>query len=577
MTSGVAPLALLLRLRTRARWRRFFRAIRRPKGLLAFVVSIGFMAMWLLPMLVARWSGHPGAAMPGATAHGAEVASTAEATAPSVAPFVILGLLLFTILGRSTEGALAFLQAEVDMLFPAPFARRQLLVYKLVERVPPTLFSALFISIFAQAFGSRWLSTFAGLFLVLMFLGHAALCAALAGQLLGEHRFRVWRRAATAAIVVASAGGLWWMSRQDATSLPETLRRFAGTPVGWIVALPTLPFARTLKAVDPLRELAPWAGVSLAINLALVALALRLDANWLEASVESSRRVQERIDRFRATGGLTAKSPGLRFLRLPMPPRLGGAGAIAWRQLTSAMRTGMRSLWIIAIVLGVIVVMPLLGRFSAPGDGASDASGAAAKGLDLAVALRGVGWFLLAYVGLFVPQIIRADFRGDIDRMDLLKSLPMSPTAVAAGQIAAPAIIATLLQWIIGGVLLAVVGWPFGALPLWVVVLLGASVVNVAVENILFLIWPLRAQASPGMNLIGGQMLVGVGKTFAIVVALGIAAGAAAIAGYATSWDRWAIAAGAGCIVAIEAVALVAVAGRLFAKFDAALERAPDA
>lgn len=575
MTTLATPLALLLWLRLRAGWRRFFRAIRRPKGLIAFIVSMAFMAMWLVPAMVGgmprRWTATTPQSIDSAT--GGELAATAAATAPSLAPLVILGLLLMTILGKSGDRALAFMQSEVDMLFPAPFTRRQLLVYKLAERVTPILVSALFMSIFVRMLGSSWLPTFVGLFLILMFLNHAALCAALVGQLLGEHRFRLWRRATLVAVLAAAGGIFWWLSKQDATGLLESARRFAGSPMGRIIALPTLPFARTLNATSLTGELPLWAAISLAINLALVALALRLDANWLESSVESSRLLQERLDRFRASGGLSTKAPGLAFVRLPMPPRLGGAGAIVWRQLTAAVRSGARGLWIVGLVMAVVIVPQLLGVFS-PGDGPPDATG---EGRGFAVAFQGVGWFLLGYVGLFVPQFIRADFRGDIDRMDLIKSLPMSPTAVAAGQIVAPAIVATLLQWIIGGAFLAFVRWPFGALPLWALVVLGVNLVNVALDNIFFLIWPLRTQASPGLNMVGGQMLVGVCKMLALLVALGIAAGVAALVGYATAADRWSIAAAAGCVVALEVVVLVLIAGRLFGAFDAALERTPDA
>ena len=48
-------------------------------------------------------------------------------------PIMILGFCLLSIFGPAGELAIAFTPAEVDFLFPAPFHRRELLIYKLAK------------------------------------------------------------------------------------------------------------------------------------------------------------------------------------------------------------------------------------------------------------------------------------------------------------------------------------------------------------------------------------------------------------------------------------------------------------
>src|SRR5262245_36766882 len=107
------PLLLLIWLRLGAGWRRFLRGLRKPKNLIAFLVVAVFMALAFLPSFVPGLGRRPGAG---------PLSSTLE----DLAPLIILGLLLLSIVGSRSDQALAFLQAEVDLLFPAPFTRVQL-------------------------------------------------------------------------------------------------------------------------------------------------------------------------------------------------------------------------------------------------------------------------------------------------------------------------------------------------------------------------------------------------------------------------------------------------------------------
>ena len=61
-------------------------------------------------------------------------------------PIMILGFCLLIIFGPAGEMAISFTPAEVDFLFPAPFHRRELLIYKLAKLFIGAVFVALIFS-----------------------------------------------------------------------------------------------------------------------------------------------------------------------------------------------------------------------------------------------------------------------------------------------------------------------------------------------------------------------------------------------------------------------------------------------
>ena len=74
-----------------------------------------------------------------------------------------------------------------------------------------------------------------------------------------------------------------------------------------------------------------------------------------------------------------------------------------------------------------------------------------------------VGVFLATWVPLLMGENIACDFRRDFDRMPVLKSWPVSPLAVATGQIAAAVGFASCIQL----AALAIIAVVSRALPSW--------------------------------------------------------------------------------------------------------------
>ena len=85
-------------------------------------------------------------------------------------PIMILGFCLLIIFGPAGEMAISFTPAEVDFLFPAPFHRRELLIYKLAKLFMGAVFVALFFSLSYLIYLNTWISAFVGIFLTLAFM-----------------------------------------------------------------------------------------------------------------------------------------------------------------------------------------------------------------------------------------------------------------------------------------------------------------------------------------------------------------------------------------------------------------------
>jgi len=563
-----SPLILLTALRYRAGWRRLVRLLRTPKGILIGGFGAFGLLVWLVPGIIAAFRGRP------------VVNEIADGVAP-FGPFIILGLLLLSLVRSPGEEALAFLQAEVDLLFPAPFTRRQLLFYKLAQRVVPLLFVSLFFSLWTRQFTYGWLQGWLGILLTLWFLHLVGLCVAMLGQVFEKRRFAVWRRLIVLGVFAAVVLVSWWMSRTMPLAGPllgegskpvEMLRTFASSSAGAIVSAPAVPFARVIFARDAWPDLPFWGALAFAINAALLGLAARLDANWLEAGAESSKKLAERLEQYKRTGSASTRGAMFAFVRLPMFPRLGGVGPLAWRQSITGIRQGARGLMIIAIVIAAMIVPQLFREGTDPLHG-----GTTGTGPGWATAFKPVSFFLLGYISLFMPQLLRLDFRGDTDRMDTLKSLPVSPFAVAAAQVVVPAAIVTLIQLPLGAGLAWLMSWALDAMPAWALVVFAANLLIAAVENAIYLIWPIRPSAGVGMSFVSGQMITQLVKTFSVIMMLALAAGAGGLGAWVSDNNMWVMASAVLVVLTVEVAIVVWLVGRLFARFDPSRDRLADA
>ena len=126
-------------------------------------------------------------------------------------PYLAPGLLAFTLLfvfSSAGEKALYFSPSEVDFLFPAPFHRRDLLMFKLSKMLFGLVFMALIFSISFLLYLNTWISAFVGCFLALGFVQLLALVSAFLGQIVAEQAYTRRRRMVLLAIGVLVLGAL---------------------------------------------------------------------------------------------------------------------------------------------------------------------------------------------------------------------------------------------------------------------------------------------------------------------------------------------------------------------------------
>jgi len=94
------------------------------------------------------------------------------------------------------RAALAFSEAEVAFLFPAPVTRRTLIHFKLMRSQMGILFSALFLTLISSRFGAHghWLMRAAGWWVILFTLNLHILAASFSVTMLMDHGISTWKR-----------------------------------------------------------------------------------------------------------------------------------------------------------------------------------------------------------------------------------------------------------------------------------------------------------------------------------------------------------------------------------------------
>jgi len=232
-------------------------------------------------------------------------------------------------------------------------------------------------------------------------------------------------------------------------------------------------------------------------------------------------------------------------------PRFGGAGPIAWRQIIGAVRSS-RALLILLILIGIAG-----GTFVFQHRGGSLSS--------IEKLMGAVVWMNMVMISM-----LKFDFRDELDRLDLLRSLPIRPMGVAAGELFTPVLVLTAMQ----ATLLLVV--TLCVKDAWKVTLPAAAfavpfnVLYVGIENLLFLMFPLRSAGliAGDMQLFGRQMVLFPCKFLLLVVALSASCAVGTI-GYILGNRSWpAFGAVAWVALSLVGMATIPLLARVYGRFD---------
>jgi hypothetical protein len=495
------PLALwtLLWLNFRAVIRKTGRQMKSARGIIFFIIGLCVLGLWIGPSIFLN----------------TRMRTASHSNIMAVAPVVIFLMTLLNLFTSAGERAVTFTPAEIDFLFAGPFSRRQLLTYKLAKTALATLFSALIFGVLLGRFGGEYFCRVVGVWLLFQFLQLLAMMIALLQETVGVRLVTAGRRWVLVAVIAVTSVEVFTVVRghRDFTelpTLPHLMAEMGQTLSGRIVLAPFRVFAHSMLASEFLFEGLGWSVVAAAIDLVMATIVLRLDANFLETAATVSARRYERLGRMRRSGlgGLaTAKSGSW---KIPMLPWMAGTGPIFWRQLTTALRTTrtLLSILIIAAIGGGVVI---------------------AKNTEPGVAI-GIVISVSVYLNLFISQLLRFDFRGDLDHLDVLRSLPLRPTAVAFSQLLTPALLLCAVEF----VLLATVGivgdCSAESLIAVAVFAVPLNLLALGVDNLMFLLFPFRPRAAVAgdMTMIGRNTIVMACRFILILIAAGIAAGVGA-------------------------------------------------
>jgi len=520
-------LLFLVRLRWRAMFRKAGRGLSTVRGALLFLLGLALFILWLVPPLLMSFRGEKG---------NIEMFQ-------SIMPLGMLGMCVFSLMTSAGERAIYFSPGEIEFLFPGPFSRREVLAYKLLGTVLNVLLGSLIFSMFAVRFTSMWLAAYIGVALSLIFIRYFTMAAMIVGETMSQRAYTRARRVLLTAVgvLIAMGAGQVMSMRNDmrGENFMVLLRESA-----WLryVLLPLEPFVRTVTA-PTFPNLLGWATVCVAINGALFFVIVWLDAEYRETAIRVSKRIYTRIQSAQRSGMASAGvTVGKR--RIPAWPWFGGAGPIAWRQTVNVARNS-RSMLMIMVLLSVAIGIPAM-------RGGGENTSVVAPVLTMII-----------WLTVMLSMMIRFDFRADIERMDWLKALPISPMSMAVGQLLVPVLMCTAMQ----GLLIALATYFMGRYELIPLVLafgLPTNLLMFSAENTMFLLMPTRTAAfSPGdFQLFGRQLLFLLVKSLVVGSIWGFALGVGAlvyllggrnlIAGGVTVWALLSIAAAAS----ISAVAL---------------------
>ena len=371
----------------------------------------------------------------------------------SMAAVIMTGRIIYSWIFSADRAALSFTEAEVAFLFQAPVQRRVLVHYKLLKSQIRILFSAALFALVSRRLGflggNGWMHA-VGWWILLSTLELHSIAASFTRERLLEVGLNPARRRALflgGLLLVGSA--LWWWLRRtipapraaDLAGPMAMVNYFQGVltapPVSWLLA-PCIWILRPFFAPD-LAAFIRALGPALLILAGHYLWVIRSEVAFEEASLELARRRAERGEA-RQAGHWRGRSQPKRKRREPFPLRPHGqaAPAFLWRALISAGPWFHPRNWLF-ISAGVISVMLWL---------ASQPAYRTALVVIQAVALPVGFWVLIAG-----PMLMRREVRLMMQRLDVVKTYPLRGWQVVLGEMLAPIVLITAIEWLLLAVL----------------------------------------------------------------------------------------------------------------------------
>ena len=498
----------LLRYRSKAKIAKLFSAFRDPRRQLLSLVAVILGFVWLsqaIASMLLRQSADP----------------------ENLKVWIPLALLTYSlwhvvkIISKKPEEPFEWTPAENEYLRTAPITRTQLISYRLTSIFSAAVLKALCFSLVMIPDLKIWLFGFVGMLLGLVFVdlirvtfelffhglsktGQMICRTLVIGGLIGIVGWKLLEclYSSTAEAEIASPGSLLFFK-----GFVLSLYGLASTSVGQALMLPFRAFSELILTARPGFQTLIFAFTGLGLVGGLASSIYFVD-RWMLRR----RKVREKKDYQRglATSLQVAAKQNQRRRRVSVPMRLNGFGSILWRQLLGAYHYRMT----LVISLGLPIFLcciPLLAKHS-----------------PLMMLINVVGGVVF-YSFLLLPSALMLDFRRDISRMAVLKSLPITPLAMTLGQLSAPVLICSMFQWVV-----LLIAFSIGSILGWQAILaafllIPVNVLIFAIENFIFMMAPYRHNQE-GVDVFLRTILTFTAKGILFAIALAVTVGWAMVA-----------------------------------------------
>lgn len=537
-----ASLLLLIRMQFYGMWRKFVRGLQSPRKAIFSIVALLWMMLAFGPTL---WRS----------------LQTQQARPEYLDIFVPLFLLLIctaSLFSSAAQKAIQFQPCEVDLLFSAPYSRRELLTYKILNALFRSIFTALLISIFILQYSRNWPMAFLGAYTVVMFIQLFSMFLVLL-KLTLSHRIHRSIQKLFALLLGGLVGyALWnmvpWPLRPPTWA--EVQSFFQSPPVR-IALMPFLVFSNIMAADKLIPDFLFWFSIGMMMNLVTYALILKLDANYIETAMDISRRLYERQQQFKKGGVLfRLEKSRTRHWRVPLFPWLAGAGPNLWRHCTALARNLGGSAFVALMIVLAIGAGPIFSLFS--------------RGNEALPVLVGI----LCYMSLLLSIHFRFDFRGDLDHIAFLKTLPLDSMMIAFGELFVPVAFMTTLH------ALALLSFTYFTGGLWLLALaivaatFPFNLILLGVQNFIFLLFPYDiTPATPGdVQHFGRQMLIFLLMLILLMLFGGVAALFGWLAYWATGWQWETFATVTALTLFLQSLLVFPMVAWAYRRFDVSMD-----
>ena len=562
------------------------RRLRQPKYLLGAILGAAYFYFYFGRFLaVSRmpWGAESGPASP----HGLEIGAAILFVATIVLSWIL----------PASRAAIAFTEAEIAFLFPAPITRRTLVIMRLVKSQFALLLFSAFMTLLSGRFhlGSEVWMRIGGWWVIMNTLNMHRLGASFALQRLRERGMADGKRRVLVVLVLVAFVALVEFMRRSLPPPPDlaTALRGGGEITNYIVQLlHTGPLRYVLapfklivapnfahEGVTFLRTLLPALGI-MALHFIWV---VRADVSFEDASIEAAKK-RAAFLAARGRGELRArgKSDKARTPLWRLRPTGFAPIAFIWKSLLKS--GGRRTLGRWAAFFAVLAAGAFaLGRVE-------DLT----KPLVVTAFIIGGGCYIALLISfVMIGQLSAAQLRQGIATMDLLKTYPIPGWQIALGELAGPVLLGSLMQWCsLGiGLMLLSIAPPLHPHLGTITAIAGGIALLLPIFNLSTAILPcagallypgwFRPQEStgPGIENTGMKLILGIAQLLAVVVAMIPVAFFGAVAFFAvakfttaTEWPALAAGGTAMLILAMETGLGIAWLGSLYDEFDVSSE-----